>query len=62
MPRSSNTGDANETLHARFCGTKTTKDEICDTLQEVSYEEKKLIKTMNQETKKVGKHYQTPFR
>ena len=45
-----------------FVEPKTTKDEICDALQEVSYEEKKLIKTMNQETKKIGKHYQTPFR
>ena len=25
MPRSRDTGDANETLHARFCGTKNYK-------------------------------------
>ena len=43
---------------------KTTKDEICDALQEVSYEDKKFIKMVNEETVKIGRHYQTslPFR
>ena len=33
-----------------FVEPKTTKDEICDALQEVSYEDKKFIKMMNEET------------
>ena len=33
-----------------FLEPKTTKDEICDALQEVSYEGKKFIKMMNEET------------
>ena len=47
-----------------FVEPKTTKDEICDALQEVSYEDKKFIKMMNEETVKIGRHYQTslPFR
>ena len=43
-----------------FKKPKTTKDEICDALQEVSYEDKKFIKMMNEETVKIGRHYQTP--
>ena len=47
-----------------FIEPKTTKDEICDAFQEVSYEDKKFIKMMNEETVKIGRHYQTslPFR
>ena len=44
-----------------FVEPKTTKDEICDALQEVSYEDKKFIKMMNEETVKIGRHYQTPL-
>ena len=33
-----------------FVEPKTTKNEICDALQEVSYEGKKFIKMMNEET------------
>ena len=33
-----------------FVEPKTTKDEICDALQEVSHEDKKFIKMMNEET------------
>ena len=44
-----------------FVEPKTTKDEICDAFQEVSYENKKFIKMMNEETMKVARHYQTPL-
>ena len=44
-----------------FVEPKTTKDEICDALLEVSYEDKKFIKMMNEETVKIGRHYQTPL-
>ena len=44
-----------------FVEPKTTKDEICDALQEVSYEDKKFIKMMNEETVEIGWHYQTPL-
>ena len=60
MPRSRDTRDANETVHARFC-TKATKDEICDAFQELSYEDKKFIMMMNEENVKKGRHYQTPL-
>ena len=60
MPRSRDT-DANETLHTNFVEPKTTKNEICDVLQEVSYEDKKFIKIMDKETVKIGRHYQTPL-
>ena len=60
MPRSRDTGDANETVHGRFCA-KATKDEICDAFQELSYEDKKFIKMMNEENVKKGRHYQTPL-
>ena len=40
-----------------FVEPKTTKDEICDALQEVSYEGKKFIKMTNEETVKIGRHY-----
>ena len=33
-----------------FVEPKATKGENCDTLQEVSYEDKKFIKEMNEET------------
>ena len=47
-----------------FVEQKATKDESCDALQEVSYEDKKFIWMMNEETMKIGKHYQAsvPFR
>ena len=44
-----------------FVEPKTTKDEICDAHQEVSYEDKKFIKMMNDETVKIGRYYQTPL-
>ena len=44
-----------------FVEPKTTKDEICDALQEVSNEDKKFIMMMNEETVKIGRHYQTPL-
>ena len=44
-----------------FVEPKTTKDEICHTPQEVSYEDKKFIKMTNEETVKIGRHYQTPL-
>ena len=44
-----------------FVEPKTTKDEICYALQEVSYVDKKFIKMMNEETVKIGRHYQTPL-
>ena len=43
-----------------FVEPKTTKDEFYDALQEVSYEDKKFIKMMNEETEN-RKHYQTPL-
>ena len=44
-----------------FVEPKTTKDEIYDALQEVSNEDKKFKKMMNQEAVKIGRHYQTPL-
>ena len=44
-----------------FVEPKTTKDEIFDALQEVSYEDKKFIKMMIEETVKIGRHFQTPL-
>ena len=44
-----------------FVEPKTTKNEICDALREVSYEDKKFIKIMDEETVKIGRHYQTPL-
>ena len=44
-----------------FVEPKTTKDEICDAPQEVSNEDKKFIMMMNEETVKIGRHYQTPL-
>ena len=44
-----------------FVEPKTTKGEICDALQDISYEDKKFIKMMNEETVKIGRHYQTPL-
>ena len=44
-----------------FVEPKTTKDEICDALQEVSNEDKKFIMMMNEETVKIGRNYQTPL-
>ena len=42
-----------------FVEPKTVKDEICDALQKVSYERHNFIKMVNEETVKIGKHYQT---
>ena len=44
-----------------FVEPKTTKDEICDVLQEVSYEDKKIIKIMDEETVRIRRHCQTPL-
>ena len=44
-----------------FVEPKTAKDEICDALQKVSYDDKKPIKMMNEETVKIGRHYQKPL-
>ena len=44
-----------------FVEPKTTQDEVCDALQEVSYKDKKFIKMMNEETVKIGRDYQTPL-
>ena len=40
-----------------FVEPKATKGENCDTLQEVSYEDKKFIKMMRK--LKLGRYYQT---
>ena len=45
-----------------FVEPKATKDEICDALQDVLYEDKKFIKMMNEETLKIGRHTPLPFR
>ena len=47
-----------------FVEPETTKNEICDALREVSYEDKKFIKIIDEETVKIGRHYQMllPFR
>ena len=48
-----------------FVERKTAKDEICDAVQEVSYEDKKFIKMMNEKTENrkalpdISFHYQT---
>ena len=44
-----------------FVEAKTAKDEICDALQKVLFEDKKFIKIMREETVKIGRHYQTPL-
>ena len=44
-----------------FVEPKTAKDEICDALQKVLYDDKKPIKMMNEETVKIGRHYQKPL-
>ena len=44
-----------------FVEPKTTKDAICDALQEVSYDKKKIIKMKNEETLKIGRNCQTPL-
>ena len=44
-----------------FVDPKTTKNKICDSLQEVSYEDNKFMKIINEETVKRGRHYQTPL-
>ena len=61
MPRSRDTGGANEIYMQDFVEPKTTQDEVCDALQEVSYKDKKFIKMMNEETVKIGRDYQTPL-
>ena len=45
-----------------FVEPKTTKNEICDALQDVLYKDKKFIKMMNEETLKIGRHTPLPFR
>ena len=37
------------------------QDFVGDAFQEVPYEDKKFIKMMNEETVKIGRHYQTPL-
>ena len=44
-----------------FVKPNATKDETCDILQEVSYEDKNFIKMTNEKTVKIGRHYQTPL-
>ena len=38
-----------------FVEPKTTQDEVCDAVQEVSNKDKKFIKMMNEETVKIGR-------